>query len=146
MVLVVGTQAENAYAVILNIPDCMTPCEAPYKECFERVKESPNDIERELCAEEKKECRARCDAEVQVVKDEYNRKVNEERQERIEQGLRPRKSGGERTEELDEHEQEKVEKLEQTEQERKEQQEKEAEQKRQEDTINGTIKIFQFNK
>ena len=63
-------------------PMCMAPCEVEYKACFDKVKDSPNDIERVLCAEEKKECTARCDAEMQEYAKELADKELEKQEEK----------------------------------------------------------------
>jgi len=146
MLLVAGyvLNADVAFSVVLDIPDCKSPCTTRYKVCFDTAKESPNDIERELCENEQKDCLARCDAEVSEITNEYKRKVQEEKQDRLSRGLKEKKNAEEREEEYDNAEQEKQEQLKKAEQELREQQEKAAEEKRNEETINGTIKIYQF--
>jgi hypothetical protein len=76
MLLVGGyiLHADFVFSAVQGAPNCIAPCTEQYKACFEKVKESPNDIERELCADEKKECDARCDAEMK----EYSKLLEEQ--------------------------------------------------------------------
>jgi hypothetical protein len=79
--------ADFVFSADQAAPMCMTPCEVEYKACFDKVKDSPNDIEREVCSDAKKECVAKCAAEIQeyAKEQEDNELEKQEEKARLEQ-------------------------------------------------------------
>jgi len=55
--------------------DCPRPCISQANECVEKAKDSPNDIDRELCEKERIECLRKCD-------EEYKKEVDQVEKER----------------------------------------------------------------
>lgn len=159
MLLVAGQLIQPAISrsAVVEIPDCDTPCRTQYKECFDKAKDSPNDIERDLCEKERKDCFNRCAEETARLRKEFELQQQQEMEERKQEmeerkrlekeGLIPRRSAEERHEEdeetLDREEREKQERLEKAAREEQERQEKEREEKLRDETVNG-IKIYQF--
>jgi hypothetical protein len=122
--------------------DCNAPCTMQYRACFDIVKDSPNDIERELCEIERKECFAKCAAVARELQKELH---NKELRERALLGQPAKRSAQEREEGYEKAAEEKQEQQDKAARELKEQQDKAAQEKLENETLNGTIKIYQFD-
>ena len=53
----------QANVVFAALTDCVINCRLQEKICKDKVKDSPNDIERVLCEDEQNACHARCQEE-----------------------------------------------------------------------------------
>lgn len=86
----------SAYVTLADVAAAATSppiCYAQEKECLDRVKDSPNDIDRDLCAQAKNGCLANCleesRAEEERKKNEQDLKAQEEKALWGSQGLTP---------------------------------------------------------
>jgi len=150
MLLLAGTllAATPAVSAAFDLGECGIPCTTRYRACFEQAKDSPNDIDRELCENERKSCFAACDeASAEFQKQEVERhRLEQEERERL--GIVDTRTSEERNEDseeqLEREAREKQERLDKAAREEQERQEKAAEERKMEETLNGTIPIYQF--
>lgn len=131
-----------------DINECGAPCTAQHRACMEQAKDSPNDIDRQLCESARKECFAACDAAFTEAQKEEMERQRLEHEEKARLGIEePHRSSEEREEEYDRQQeraaQEKQEREERAAREERERQEKAAREKQEQDTVNG-IPIYQF--
>ena len=73
--LFAGHLTHTDVAVASNA-DCSRSCISQETDCMEKAKDSPNDIDRELCENERKECLLKCD-------EEYKKEVEQAEKERV---------------------------------------------------------------
>jgi len=140
--------AAPAFSEVLDPPDCQPPCTAQYRACSGAAKDSPNDIDRELCENDRKACFASCDAQLAEFQRQVIEKERQEKEEKALLGIEDKRTAQERDEDfeaqLDREAQEKQERLDKAAREEQERQEKAAQEKLENETLNGNIKIFQF--
>lgn len=137
-----------ALGATFDATQCAAQCRDRHTACWEGAKDSPNDIDRELCTNERKECFAACEVAAAESQKEEAERQRLEREERARLGIEePRLSNEEEEAAIDaqaEREaQEKQEREAQAAREEQERQEKAAQEKREEETLNG-IPIYQF--
>jgi len=143
----------HAVSASADMASCFVPCYAQEKECLEREKNSPNEIDRELCGTRKNECLAKCN-DIQRIEDEQRKrdeaaKEQEEKARWESDGVSPEEQARLKQEREEAEAEARADERERIERERLEKQsgpkeeDKEKQDLKGDDSLNG-IKIYQF--
>jgi hypothetical protein len=79
-ILFFGLSIQVDFAGAYN-SDCVKGCVSRETGCMEKVKDSPNVIEKELCEEERIECSKRCEEEYRAEKEQQEKEQELKEQE-----------------------------------------------------------------
>ena len=82
LILFVAVRSVLAGTAVPGSPNCASLCMSQSIECSDKVKDSPNEIERELCEKDRRECLAKCEEEHKI---ELEQKLKERALEEQEQ-------------------------------------------------------------
>lgn len=91
--------------------DCSGTCAATLNSCMEKAKDSPNDIDRELCQKDNADCRKQCDEQYkQQMEEKEKDRVQKEQEQKATwdyQGLTPEQQQAEKIKQQQEEEEQK---------------------------------------